>query len=125
QEDASLFDERKMAYLKFYEETTLAWAKGELHSELQNWAEYVDQVVSGLETIYQQSKNQNVLIVTSGGPVSIATGLVRKLSISDIIKLTWEVYNASHTKINFQSKPSLEYYNNIAHFDEDKFITLV
>ena len=125
QEDPSLFDQRKIAYLKFYEETTLAWAKGELHSELQNWAEYVDRVVSGLETIYKQSKNQNVLIVTSGGPVSIATGLVKSLSISDIIKLTWEVYNASHTKINFLSKPSLEYYNNVSHFDEDRYVTLV
>ena len=117
---------RKAQYMSLYETITLAWAKGEIKSSLQNWEVYVENVKNAYVEIQNNHEGQQVLIVTSGGPKSIMAGLSLNLSHQYMMPLTWEVFNSSFASFELnQEKLVLRTFNETPHLLDSKLKTLV
>lgn len=117
---------RKASYMALYETITLAWAKGDIKSDRQNWQIYVENVNKAYSNIQKLHEGQNILIVTSGGPKSIMAGISLNLSYQDIMPLTWAVLNSSMASFNYTGGTlQMNTFNAIPHLKEDNYKTLV
>lgn len=80
---------------------------------------FVDGVVSALDHVRAQHSG-NVLIVSSGGPISTAVGHILGTSPETTIELNLRIRNSSITEFAFTPKRhSLLTFNTLPHLDSD------
>ena len=81
---------------------------------------FVAGVTSALDHVRAQHAGQNVLIVSSGGPISTAVGRVLQTPPETTIELNLRIRNTSVTQFAFTPKRHmLVSYNGIAHLEGD------
>ena len=94
------------------------WMNGVVSPKgMPSYAEFVHGVTSALEHVRSQHAG-NVLMVSSGGPISTAVGHVLGTAPETTIELNLRIRNASVTEFAFTPKRHmLVTYNTLAHFD--------
>ncbi len=94
------------------------WMNGVVSPKgMPSYAEFVHGVTSALEHVRSQHSG-NVLMVSSGGPISTAVGHVLGTAPETTIELNLRIRNASVTEFAFTPKRHmLVTYNTLAHFD--------
>jgi broad specificity phosphatase PhoE len=102
----------------------LAWMRGEAQPHgMPNWPDFVNGVMSALQQA-QQHHAGNVLVVSSGGPISVALGQLLGAPAESSIELNLQMRNTSvselrasavgHRVVSFNTLPHLadaEYAN--------------
>ena len=79
---------------------------------------FVQGVTSALEHVRSQHAGRNVLLVSSGGPISTAVGQVLGTSPETTIELNLRIRNSSVTEFAFTPKRHmLMTYNTLPHLD--------
>ena len=79
---------------------------------------FVQGVTSALEHVRSQHAGRNVLLVSSGGPISTAVGQVLGTSPETTIELNLRIRNSSVTEFAFTPKRHmLVTYNTLPHLD--------
>ena len=83
---------------------------------------FVQGVTSALEHVRSQHAGRNVLLVSSGGPISTAVGQVLGTSPETTIELNLRIRNSSVTEFAFTPKRHmLVTYNTLPHLDAPEF----
>lgn len=83
---------------------------------------FVRGVADALDLVRQQHQGQNVLIVSSGGPIATAVGEVLGLSPEATIGLNLRIRNCALTEFEFTPKRHhLLTYNTLPHLDQPQY----
>ena len=109
-----------------------AWHRGELREEdhpgIESFGGFVDRIRRGLELVMTaHGGGQQVAVVTSGGPISVAVKLALGLTPEATMHLGMAIRNASVTEVRWRSKGfawapgdfSLYGFNHVHHLSDD------
>ncbi|TNF53674.1 MAG: histidine phosphatase family protein [Burkholderiales bacterium] len=85
---------------------------------MPSYPDFVAGVTSALDHVRQHHAGQQVLIVSSGGPIATAVGHVLGLSPERTIDLNMRIRNSAVTELQFSPKRhTLLTYNTLPHLD--------
>ena len=98
------------------------WMNGVISPHgMPSYPEFVEGVTSSLERIRKQHTG-NVLVVSSGGPISTAVGHILGTSPETTIELNYRIRNSSVTEFAFNPKHhTLLTYNTLPHLDSAEY----
>ncbi len=106
------------AFKRVYRRTMLRWMAGRFSDpEAESYARFLDRV-EGITRRLMASDEENVLVFTSGGPISTVMRLALELSDEQALALTLRLRNASVS--TFQGRPEslrLVVFNQVAHLE--------
>ncbi|MGS2720869.1 histidine phosphatase family protein [Paraglaciecola aestuariivivens] len=97
-----------------------AWAHNEIASDMlqESWADFQTRVQDALAEVCKQPSKQAVLIVSSGGAMSMLMSLVLGLDAQQVIELNMQIKNTSVSQFYFnQHSVRLASFNNVPHLD--------
>lgn len=99
------------------------WMAGTVSPQgMPSYDAFVGGVTSALDHVRATHHTQNVLIVSSGGPISTAVGRVLGLSPETTIELNLRIRNSAVTEFQFTPKRhSLLTYNTLPHLDGGEY----
>lgn len=95
-----------------------AWAAGTLDvGELESFAEFVARVDRGLRAVMQaEGRGRQVLVVTSGGPISIAVRSCLDLGDEATMRIALALANASTSEIKWRGDETTLFSFNHVHY---------
>jgi broad specificity phosphatase PhoE len=89
---------------------------------MPSYNDFVAGVTSALDHVRAQHHGKNVLVVSSGGPISTAVGHVLGTSAETTIELNLRIRNSSVTEFAFTPKRHmLVTYNTLPHLDDAQY----
>ena len=92
---------------------------------MPSYREFAEGVTSSLEHIRKQHTG-NVLVVSSGGPISTAVGHILGTSPETTIELNYRIRNSSVTEFTFNPKHhTLLTFNTLPHLDSSDYSTWI
>ena len=99
------------------------WMAGTVSPQgMPSYDDFVKGVVGALDHVRSNHHGKNVLIVSSGGPISTAVGHVLGLSPEATIELNLRIRNSAVSEFQFTPKRhSLLTYNTLPHLDAPDF----
>ena len=109
----------KEDYFRLLRHVLLAWSQEEIKGVKESWHSFQERVAKEMNLIQQSAKpGERILIVSSGGAISMFIGLVLGLSSDKIIELNLQTKNTSISQFIYnQDKISLSGFNAIPHLD--------
>jgi broad specificity phosphatase PhoE len=85
---------------------------------MPSWEEFLAGVRGALDHVRANHFGQNVLVVSSGGPIATAVGYVLRTPPETMIELNLRIRNTAVTEFAFTPKRhALVGFNSIAHLD--------
>ena len=121
--DAALGDplspEGYRAHFRLLRDGLAQWMAGTVSPEgMPAYTDFVHGITSALDHVRAHHREQQVLIVSSGGPISTAVGHVLGLSPDATIDLNMRIRNSAVTEFVFNPKRhTLLTYNTLPHLD--------
>ncbi len=111
------------AHFRLLRDGLRQWMAGTISPEgMPRYTDFVHGVTSALEHVRANHGSQNVLLVSSGGPISTAVGHVLGLSPDATIDLNMRIRNSAVTEFQFNPKRHhLLTYNTLPHLDDAEF----
>lgn len=99
------------------------WMAGTVSPQgMPSYDEFVRGVAGALDHVRATHHTQNVLIVSSGGPIATAVGQVLGLSPEATIELNLRIRNSAVSEFQFTPKRhSLLTYNTLPHLDAGEY----
>lgn len=97
-----------------------AWSQDLLPSDTleESWLDFRNRVQGALHAVCNQNCDKPILIVSSGGAISMLMSLVLGLDANQVIELNMQVRNTSISHFYFnKSNIRLSSFNNIPHLD--------
>ena len=97
-----------------------AWSSEQLEPSMLNetWTEFRQRVLDVLNAMRQQNHKKPILLVSSGGAISMLMSLVLELEAKHVIELNMQVRNASYSQFFFnRDTVRLSSFNNVPHLD--------
>jgi broad specificity phosphatase PhoE len=97
-----------------------AWSEDLLPTETleESWLDFKNRVHGALDAVCHQNNDKPILIVSSGGAISMLMSLVLGLDARQVIELNMQVRNTSISHFHFnKSNIRLSSFNNIPHLD--------
>ncbi|MEJ8836490.1 histidine phosphatase family protein [Ramlibacter sp. AN1133] len=115
--------ERYRHHFRLLRDAMGRWMAGETRpAGMPSYAEFVDGVTSALDHVRANHYGQNVLVVTSGGPIATAVGAVLGTKPEATIDLNMRIRNTAITEFAFTPKRhSLIMFNAIPHLDAPEY----
>ncbi|MEH0167283.1 histidine phosphatase family protein [Roseateles microcysteis] len=98
----------------------LAWMKGESQPlGMPGFSEFSAGVAGALAHVREHHAGGQVLIVSSGGPISVAVGQVLAAPLESVIELNLRIRNSAVSEfVVTPRKHSLLSFNSLAHLDD-------
>jgi broad specificity phosphatase PhoE len=111
--------ERYRHHFRLLRDAMARWMAGDTAPVgMPSYAQFVAGVASALDHVRANHYGQNVLVVTSGGPISTAVGHVLGARAEATIELNMRIRNTAITEFAFNPKrQSLVSFNTIPHLD--------
>jgi broad specificity phosphatase PhoE len=99
-----------------------AWMAGQTHPVgMPSYSDFVAGVAAAMDHVRSQCEG-DVLMVSSGGPISTAVGLVLGVAPEVTVDLNMRIRNSAVTEFHFNPKRhALVTYNSLPHLDADEF----
>jgi broad specificity phosphatase PhoE len=99
------------------------WMSGDAQPQgMPSYQQFVAGVAGALDHVRANHYGQNVLMVTSGGPISTAVGYVLGTPAETTIELNLRIRNTSVTEFSFTPKRQmLVMYNALPHLDDPRY----
>ncbi len=116
---ALMFDDARSFQLVF-KKVMQAWAAGDYAwPDLETWPDFTGRVRTAIDKIMSEDgKGRNIVVFTSGGPISAAVQKALALSNAETLGLGWQVANASITRFKYTSERiTLSTFNEYAHLE--------
>jgi broad specificity phosphatase PhoE len=110
----------KKAFQRVFSRVMERWVSGKFDDPgIVTWEAFKTRVVLGLNTLVTTwGPQKKIAVFSSGGPISIVVQQALGLSDSMAVAISWQVHNASITRIKYnQSTISLTGFNEIAHLE--------
>jgi broad specificity phosphatase PhoE len=104
-------------YVGVFEALMKRWAKGEFRDRLVPYEDFSRQVLKGLQKIMRaEGRKRRVLVVTSGGPVSLSTRHALDATADRAVELMFALNNASVTELRYtENRLSLVRFNDVGY----------
>ena len=114
--------ERYKQHFRLLRDGLRAWMSGATRPlGMPDYPSFVQGVVGALDHV-RMSNCSNVLIVSSGGPISTAVGQLLDTSAETTIELNFRIRNTSITEFSFNPKRHvLLSYNHLPHLEEPTY----
>lgn len=99
-----------------------AWANGSLQTGLpETWADFEGRIHASLDALRAQADAQRVLVVSSGGAISMLVRAVLGLTVDQMISMNLQMANTGITRMLFKGdKVRLQSWNGVPHLDHPK-----
>ena len=99
------------------------WMAGTISpQDMPSWQDFCAGVHGALERVRQQHGGQQVLLVSSGGPISAAMGLVLSTPAEVTIALNMRIRNSAVTEFSISPKRlMLQTFNDLAHLEGPQY----
>ena len=83
------------------------------------WSEFRERVIDGLKSLMdRQGASKRIAVFSSGGPIAVAVGMAMELTDLRTIETSWEVINASVTRLKYgKGRVTLTGFNDITHLE--------
>lgn len=117
-------------YMRVYETVTTMWVDGQLDDrvqDIQSWKAFRSMAANAFTEICKNTqKGENILVITSGGPVAVAVGEALQLTDAKTLEVSWVTANCSiNVFLKNDRRISLSNMNTTPVFKDRKFYTLV
>lgn len=111
--------ERYRHHFRLLRDGLTHWMAGTVSPRgMPSYDDFAKGVTGALDHVRQHHVGQNVLVVSSGGPISTAVGHVLGLSPEATIELNLRIRNSAVSELQFNPKRhSLLTYNTLPHLD--------
>jgi broad specificity phosphatase PhoE len=110
--------DRNRKFQKVFEPAMLSWLAAEEHPIVETWSVFRDRVLHALRRLQDGPSNRNVVIFTSGGPVSVLVQTAIGAPERSFLEINWRVKNCSITEFTFSSERiSLDSFNALPHLE--------
>ncbi len=98
------------------------WLSGEYDLGEHEWSLFIKRVRNGFNRIIEENgANKNIIVFSSGGPISAIIQAALDISDEKTALLTWHIYNASITRIYYKGENvALSSFNNIPHLELER-----
>ncbi len=112
--------ERYRAHFRILCDALAQWMAGVISPQgMPSWNEFAAGVRSALEHVRHHHAGQNVLLVSSGGPISAAVGEVLGTAPEVTIALNMRIRNSAVTEFSISPKRlMLQTFNTLPHLNE-------
>jgi broad specificity phosphatase PhoE len=106
-------------HFRLLREGLAQWMAGKVQPEgMPSYADWLAGITGALDHVRASHHGRNVLIVSSGGPISTAVGHILGMSAEATIELNLRIRNSSVTELTFTPKRHmLVTYNTLPHLD--------
>jgi broad specificity phosphatase PhoE len=97
-----------------------AWSEDLLHENSldESWSDFRIRVQRALHAVCHKNSDKPILIVSSGGAISMLLSLVLGLDAKQVIELNMQIRNSSFSHFYFNKNTiRLSSFNNIPHLD--------
>jgi broad specificity phosphatase PhoE len=108
------------AFQRVFSQVMDRWTKGEYNaSTIPVWEDFTRRVVMGVEKIAaRHGAKKRLAVFTSGGPISVAVKSALGLSDRMTLEISWQLMNASITRIKYNSQGiMLAGFNEVSHLE--------
>ncbi len=97
----------------------LAWQSGVLQPEgMETWKGFQQRIKDALDALYLCQKDDNILVVTSGGVIAMAISILHELPGDKMIDLNLQIKNTSITTLSIKKdRQVLAGFNGTPHLD--------
>jgi broad specificity phosphatase PhoE len=110
--------DRNRKFQKVFEPAMLAWLAAGEHPTVETWAVFRERVLRGLRRLQDGPSNRNVVLFTSGGPVSVLVQAAIAAHERSFLEVNWRVKNCSITEFTFsRDRISLDSFNSLPHLE--------
>jgi broad specificity phosphatase PhoE len=110
----------KKAFQRVFEKIMTRWIAGEAEKPgVVRWQDFRERVQSGLRKVMMENgRKKNILICTSGGPISAAVQMALGLSDEKALRIAWHLVNTSVTTFVYDGdRVELTAFNHTAHLE--------
>lgn len=124
--DLSAFPKPAAAFQRAFVEAIRRWASGDHDAEYEEtWGDFKARVLTAFDRMIDYAGGGNVLVSTSGGPVSVICQHLLGLEDERALALNEVIANASITQVlysasrDFAGRRSLSVFNNYSHLEAE------
>ncbi len=110
----------KKAFQRVFARVMNRWISGSYHaSGIPYWHDFKQRVRQGLEDlIARHGARKQIAVFTSGGPISVTVQAALELSDPKTLEVSWQLMNASITRIKYNSRGiTLAVFNDVTHLE--------
>lgn len=91
-------------FQKVFEKTVYTWLDGQDNFKSTPWREFVKRVKIELDEVMKnEGAGKKIAIFTSGGVISAVVQIALSISERDALKLSWQILNASVTRLKYNN----------------------
>jgi broad specificity phosphatase PhoE len=110
----------KKAFQRVFEKIMTRWITGEADKPgVVRWQDFRERVQCGIQKVMEENgRKKNILVCTSGGPISAAVQIALGLSDEKALRITWHLLNTSVTAFVYDGdRMELTAFNGAAHLE--------
>jgi broad specificity phosphatase PhoE len=116
--------DRNRKFQKVFEPAMLAWLEAKEHPKVETWPVFRDRVLRALKRLQEGPSNRNVVLFTSGGPISVLVQTAIGAPERSFLEVNWRVKNCSITEFTFsRERISLDTFNALPHLERAELRT--
>ena len=108
------------AFQKVFAPLMTRWVKGKYHArDIPRWDDFSRRVGQGIEELTaRHGAKKRLMVFTSGGPISVAVQLALGVSDEKTLEVSWQLLNASITRIKYNSRGvMMAGFNEVTHLE--------
>jgi broad specificity phosphatase PhoE len=117
-----IYKDRK-AFQRIFEKVMRRWVAGTFDPPgSTRWCDFTGRVREGLEEIMKKhGADQQLVIFTSGGPISAVIQIALNLSDEKAMEISWQIMNASVSRFKYNTQGiALAGFNDVSHLEMKK-----
>lgn len=116
--------DRNRKFQKVFEPAMLAWLAAEEHESVETWRLFQGRVMRALRLLQDGPSARNIVLFTSGGPVSVLVQAAIGAPERSFLEINWRVKNCSITEFTFsRERISLDSFNALPHLERAELRT--
>ena len=116
--------DRNRKFQKVFEPAMLSWIAAGEHPSVETWGAFRERVLRGLKKIQEGPSNRNVVLFTSGGPISVLVQTAIAGHERSFLEVNWRVKNCSISEFTFsRERISLDSFNTLPHLERAELRT--
>jgi broad specificity phosphatase PhoE len=116
--------DRNRKFQKVFEPAMLAWLAAAEHPTVETWGVFRARVLRALRRLQDGPSNRNVVLFTSGGPISVLVQAAIRAAERSFLEVNWRVRNCSITEFTFsRERLSLDSFNALPHLERAELRT--
>jgi broad specificity phosphatase PhoE len=129
EDDPSITEDLKQVYTdkksfqKLFEAVMNRWISGSFdRPEIPKWSDFKRRVGQGItEIMHQHGAKKQLIIFTSGGPISVTIQLALGITDQKAMEISWQIMNASITRFKYNARGiALAGFNDITHLELER-----